>query len=205
MGGHGLPVPPLVPIVAVVALLAGISIGYGLAPKVQPVAATAEPDPIETPTQPPVSLPSGYYIEWKAVPGDPSQVYVYVVDGDGSMRVASGTLPPQGVSLATAAGNQVEPVDLANVVSAKIEPYYVVNPQASPNVWVWAIEVRVANPDQCGGGPDLQGELPAAGEASATPVVGDVSFDALCYIASRTVVVDYRTGIWLETIAASTP
>jgi len=199
MGGRGLPVPPLVPIVAVVALLAGVSIGYGLAPKVEPAAATIAPNPTGTPTQTPVSVPSGYITDW-SMPGDSTHVYVYQIDGDGTVLLPSETLPPKGVSLAVAAANKTAPVDLASVVAAKVEPYYMVNPTASSNIWVWAIEVKLPNPAVCRA-PVLGTLSPVEGPVTV-PQASDVDS---CAVEYQTVIVDYKTGIWLETIAGSTP
>ena len=200
MGGRGLPVPPLVPIVAGIALMAGISIGYGLAPRVQPVAVSPEPSATATPSPSPESLPSGYEISWVTAPGDASKVYVYVVDRGGSRLVPSATLPPRGVSLAVAAANQVEPVDLDEVVWARVQPYSMVNPLAPPNIWVWALDVRIASQTLCGG-PSVLPTPASTPDQTGEPIATTVT----CSFEVQTVVVDYKTGIWLETLAGSAP
>jgi hypothetical protein len=190
LGGSGLPVPPVTPIVAAVALLVGLSIGVGMGTKapdapsatVAPVASIAAASP--SPTAGADSTDSGevrFVIE--------AQGSDWVIVSGGVRRVLStNTVPPGGVSLTTAAANKTRPVKVAEIISARIVPYSQVHnggdgetcelasasgaAPACVDPWVWAIVVR----GSAGAGADY-----------------------------KTVVVDYQTGKWIETLSGFLP
>ena len=130
--GRGLPVPPVIPLVATFGLLAGLALGFWLAPKPSPsVAATATDS----------ALPSDSPLTFINEPHGPIQT----IDPANPSAGQSG-LPVGGLSLAQAlvalqeTAMQVPP---SNVLSARLARYNQVS--ASPGAsdeWVWVFVVQ---------------------------------------------------------------
>ena len=131
--GRGLPVPPVVVLVAVVGLFAGLALGYGIAPKPGPL-------PSSSPTMATVSLvesasPSASLALSVAPTAEPtSSAYELPPAGGLTLSEALAALDQNGMSVSESA-----------VIYARVERYGEATPNpfaGSPDEWVWAIAIR---------------------------------------------------------------
>ena len=130
--GKGLPVPPVLPLMVVLSILAGLAMGYGLAPK---------PGPSEPPVHPsetsPIALSSA------TLRADATIVPI-VLPAD-----TPEVPPPDGLSLAQALDAlNVSFGPPVGVLSARVGHYTPVS-----DGWVWLIVVRYSTVD-CGARAD---------------------------------------------------
>jgi hypothetical protein len=168
MKGGGLPVPPVLPIVAAVALLLGLTLGYRLAPTSTPSSSgTPAPSRSTDPTQ--VSLP---------LASERPNAVVYPLP-----PVTPAALPTGGVTQgqAVAAARDAWPFADADVISVQLVPaasFGGALEPASPT-WVWRVEVR--------GSDSLTCQAPAP-ETQPAPIQQTCSHEFV------TIVVDYKAG-----------
>ena len=183
MQSHSLPVPPLIPIVAVVALILGIGLGYGMAPKAGPTVSAAPLDPAATPT---ATAPIALYVP-ATVPAD------WLVIPLPTLQLATpDALPSGGLTLAQAisAAKAGWTFSDSDVISARIvQRTDVVTEASSPGQWVWEVVIRGPGPMVCTG-PLQASDSPEPLTSCALPT--SVSID-----------VDYVTGDWLYATAGS--
>jgi hypothetical protein len=168
--GKGLPVPPVIPLVAVVSILAGIALGYGLAPKAVALASPTPASQTAQPATPPIATQAA-----TIAPAPTSSAQGEATD---SREIP----PPGGLSLAQALeAFRVSFGPPAEVISARVAHY----PPVSSG-WVWLIVVPYFTP-VCDYGA-IAG-LPGPGQ-TAPP----------CRYVSTTemLVLDYVTGELLE-------
>jgi hypothetical protein len=180
LGGGAFPHPPVLPVVAVLTLFVGLSIGFGLAAR----DGAAPTQPAIAPTLP-VTQPS------TAAPTAPE---VFATDiicwGDGGAcggfivvtppPVVTVTAPPGGVTVteAIAAAEKTYGISDSDIVDVRLvdnSDYY--NDPSRADLWVWEIVVR---------GP---GEVACAGSSRIVLPDGSGS-----YVTYDEVVVDYLTG-----------
>jgi hypothetical protein len=175
--GRGLPVPPVIPLVVVFAILTGLAAGYGLAQKPGPSPA---PSASRADTLPLASSAQSF---------GPDGSAVSVV---GPTAVALEAPPPAGLTLEQAldamANAGIGAVPSA-VISARVVRYsQVVSDAPNPDEWVWSLVVTGNF-----GGPMGRNWCPPAATgtepASPTPCPWPAT--------SELVVVDYQTGHFL--------
>jgi hypothetical protein len=163
--GGAFPHPPVLPVVAVVAVLFGISVGFGLAPRTP--AATPRPtaDLIAVPTGPATAVPTG---PATAVPTDGSPSY---------------TPPGEGTTLAVAvtAAEKTFGIKAQDVISARLANGTAYLPAIDG--WVWEILVRGPGEIVCGRTWIVPAPQPSY---SAEPIYCDEAADV--------VIVDYASG-----------
>ena len=130
--GRGLPLPPLLPIVAIVFLFGGIAIGYRLG------AANPAPTPIQTASAPADSST----LVAEASPTSTTLTYF----GPGP---TSNELPPAGgITLASAvdsikqAGLGASPLQVISAHVARLGQIDPTNTRYPPEAWMWSISVR---------------------------------------------------------------
>jgi hypothetical protein len=169
--GHGLPVPPLLPTVAVLGIALGLVMGVRLAPP--PPTPTPAPLPSLTsdPSFEPTAVPSLVPTTLASIP-DPTAVVYPPADG----------LTMQGVlAHLSGPGWWLKPTD---VLSARVAQYNQVSSlrNNAPEVWVWVLVIK---------------DDPAA---STTPAcVGSPSTPSACSVDStQQLIVDYWTGDMME-------
>lgn len=175
--------PPVLPIVAVLALLLGLSLGYGLAPRETTASATT----MATPSSPAVTVPPSseiavatFYVAWPCL--DPT-----CVDTPAPIVVVPATpapAPSGGLSLSEAvkaASQAWRPFGDSDVVSAELITMSVVSPAMEPSDrWVWALTVRGSDVP-CSGG---------VRQAGASPRVAPLT----CQADSWFITIDYFSG-----------
>ncbi len=170
---RGLPVPPVIPLVAILCIVFGLSVGYGL-PRPTPMPSITPP---ETPVAATPSLTSAVTPALAAVP---SEVAI------GPEASGAAELPPSGgYTLAQALQALKATTDFpTDVISARVGRF----PPVSTG-WVWLIVVPYSVVE-CGG-TLLLGPSPAP-TPEPTP--------AACRSIDTTemIVMDYRTGAFLE-------
>jgi hypothetical protein len=180
MKSRSLPVPPLIPTIAAVALIVGISLGYGLALKVGPgFTATASASPSASPDATPVSIPSPQSSDWA----------VYIIGPAPTSTFEQ--LPVGGLTLAQAiaAARAGWPFADSDLISASIVQPQDVVVASQPNRWVWEVVIRGSGPMVCAD--------PLQPSDSPQPV-------ASCSLPSSVAIyVDYVTGEWLYATAGS--
>jgi xanthosine utilization system XapX-like protein len=181
MRGRTLPLPPVVPLVGALGVLLGVVLGSGLAPRGVPLAA---PSPAAIAATSPSSK------------GEPS-VFTGPTASPLDEAVTGGSpleLPPTGgLSLAQAlealgaTGMGASPAD---VISARIVRYAEVSSSsiAPGNEWVWAIVIRGSFPPVSCGGYRLGSPAPCLSPAP-----------------TERIVLDYRTGAFLEATTPALP
>jgi len=130
--GHGLPLPPLLPIVAMVFLFGGIAIGYRLGPT----------NPAPTPSRMASAPADLSTLVAEASPTSTPSIYV----GPGP---TSNELPPAGgIGLASAvdsirqAGLGASPLQVISAHVARLGQIDPTNTHYPPQAWMWSIAVR---------------------------------------------------------------
>ena len=130
--GHGLPLPPLLPIVAIVFLFGGIAIGYRLG------ATNPAPTPSQTASAP--TDTSALVAETSPT----STLSVYLGPGPTSNELP----PPGGIGLASAvdsikrAGLGASPLQVISAHVARLGQIDPTNTRYPPEAWMWSIAVR---------------------------------------------------------------
>lgn len=140
--GRGLPVPPVVALVAVVAVFAGIAFGYGIAPKPAPLPSssptTATVSTVESPSPPGSPVPS------VAPTPDPTSSANDLPPGGGlslsqALAALNENLKDSPASLLAIGPNIPE----SAVFYARVERYGdLPSLVQSPEEWVWAVAIR---------------------------------------------------------------
>jgi hypothetical protein len=184
MAGRGLPVPPAILTVAMVCLLAGLAIGFGLPHGPTPPVPTSppiSPVPSRAATDSPTVIPSapGPSIAPNTSPGDAP--------------------PPQGVPL-TQVLDELERGSLGprtDIIAARVVrlseiPIPVAIP---PDRWVWALTVRGSYINACGGTrfqpPEDPTNLPGPTSRIYSP----------CQATTELVVFDYQSGDFVYAVS----
>jgi hypothetical protein len=187
MQSHSLPVPPLIPIVAAVALILGISLGYGIAPRPGPLASAASADPTAAPT---ATGPDRLYVT-ATVPPD------WLVIPIPTMQLSPTDEPPSGgitLDQALAAAKKGWPFLDTDVLSVTTVRRDAVLPGALPDQWLWAIGLRG------NGGQFCSGPIPLD-DSSFVPASGS---SVSCGTFNLVIYVDYLTGEWVEANSSAT-
>lgn len=200
--GGAFPHPPILPVVAVLALLLGLSLGFGLAPK-QAAVSSESPSPtppLEWTTNPPtfpVDNPTAPdYFCWGAPPCASIPIVIYVTP--------EPTVPPSaptgGVTMAqaVAAAKKAFKVADKDILAVRLVDgtQYYFGP--STDGWFWEVVVRGPGAIPCGG------ILPASESPSVTPDP-QASGEVYCIDEYDAVIVDYRTGEALGMSSATYP
>jgi hypothetical protein len=196
LGGGAFPHPPVLPVVAVLTLFIGLSIGFGLAPRAGDGSAQSSGP---TTSLPPLRSPG----LTEPAPSDTS--YPIICWGDGGAcgpfilvtppPVVTTTAPPNGVTVmqAIAAAEDTYGIPESDIVDVRLvdNSDYYTDPLRS-DLWVWEIVVR---------GP---GEVPCADssdyftytheEPGATAFISRMVIADPCHDDMDVVVVDYLTG-----------
>jgi hypothetical protein len=128
--GRGLPLPPLIPMIAVICTLAGIVIGYGVAPR------PATPLPSRE------AAPSSLVAASPAIESSPSPV-----EPDIRHLVVPDRPPANGLTLSealAALSNSPAAAAPANIVSAEVVRFGAVanSGDAPSQQWVWVFTIR---------------------------------------------------------------
>lgn len=175
--GRGLPVPPVVVLVAAVGLLIGLGLGYGMAPE---------------PTSPPASFPTKTTASLVASPLLPASVRPSVTPASVPTSSTYEVPPAGGLTLteALAALNKLGwGISPSAVISARVERYGEASPAlvgGPSDEWVWAIVVRgTFFYASCGG------HLPSPAPCPST--------------TTEMIILDYGTGAFLETLSPAFP
>ena len=176
--GRGLPVPPVVVLVAVAGVLIGLALGYGIAPK-------PSPPPASSPTTATASLVASPL--QSASPG-PS------VAPASAPTASAYELPPAGgltLTEALAALNKLGfGISPSAVISARVERYGEASPAlvgGPSDEWVWAFVVRGSfQPASCG----VPRPSPEPCPSPAT---------------TEMIILDYGTGAYLEARSPAFP
>jgi hypothetical protein len=123
--GKGLPVPPVMPLVAVLSILAGLALGYGLAPRAATLASPTPRANSAKPAGPPIATPAA------TIPAEPK------ASPPGGPTGSPEIPPPGGLSLAQALeAFRVSFGPPAEIISARVARY----PPVTTG-WVWLIVV----------------------------------------------------------------
>ena len=174
--GRGLPVPPVLPLVAIIGIFMGLAMGYRIAANPEPSAA---PTPALTaaPTLPASAAPSTA----------PDQAYVPIV---GPISVANP--PADGLTIDQLLGKLAGPwmrVPSSDVLSARVAHYnQVSNTRTQSAQWVWVIVLK----NDGGAAMNGQGCLPAA------PAVATLPPNCVVIPTTQILILDYVTGDFLE-------
>jgi len=175
--GRGLPVPPVLPIVAAICVFLGLAMGYRIAPSPTPTEAppsivaeaTETPAGSDNPTAPvqPLQTPRVGFVDASPPTGG--------MDMDKLLESLSGRT--WGIST-------------ASVVSARVAHYNEVSTvHATSRQWVWVVNFR----------SHYSFMLPGEGCPAAPSVAPDPSTAACPSVeATWTVILDYLTGDFLE-------
>jgi hypothetical protein len=180
--GRGLPVPPVLPIVAIVSILVGLAMGYGLAPRPEPATPPATPSTPASATASALAAQIAYPSLAQSL--DPTLAPI-------QSTVSTLEIPPSGgLSLSQALealGASFGP--RSDVISARISRY----PPVSSG-WVWLIVVPYSAL-YCKDGPPLPAEpaVPAGPLAESVPLG-----DCRSITSTELVILDYQTGEFLE-------
>ncbi len=167
--GKGLPVPPILPLVAVVSIFAGLAMGYGLAPK---------PEASEAPNAP--SVVSEAPVVSASIPTLPDPGTT-ASEPAGSFELP----PPGGLTLAEALhALSVSFGPPANVISARVGRYPAVTPG-----WVWLIVVPYS---------DFDCDYSRTARIAAVPLETASPAPCRAVKATEMVILDYLTGDFLE-------
>jgi hypothetical protein len=189
--GRGLPVPPLIPLVAIACLLVGLAAGYGIAPN----HAVSTPSPA-SPTPEVTVAPTDVYLFY---PADGIMTFPAALPTESAP--ATGLSLKRALSALEGLGWGLPP---STVVSARVDRFGNVGWDSSypPEQWVWVFVVT-------GGTDDTVVCTTVAAEASADPyappaaptIPASSSPDvSLCRVVSTeaTVILDYTTGDLIE-------
>lgn len=199
MGGRGLALPPLAPMVGAMCLILGLAVGFGLAPKAAPTAtsvatpATTEAVPVAPPTIPaeePAATPIVFF-----APGG-----VVTVDGPGLAPPSDGLSLTDALAALEAAGLG----DRGSVVSARIARYgeFLPSSEAATDSWVWALTVHAQIVGPCAGWyPASPSDAPPTSADPSMPAA--LGWTACGFWVSQVVILDYRTGAFLGTSQSS--
>jgi hypothetical protein len=175
--GRGLPVPPVVVLVAAVGVFIGLALGYGIAPKPSPAPASSPTTATASPVGSP--LPSALPVPSTTPTSEPTaSAYELPPAGGLTLTEALEMLAKSGIGISPSA-----------VISARVERYGEASPAPAggpSDEWVWAIVVRGSFPGfGCGGyQPSPEPCLPATTEL---------------------IILDYRTGAYLEARSPASP
>lgn len=174
--GKGLPVPPVIPLVAIIGIFMGLAMGYRIAANPEPSAAPTRAL-TAAPTLPP---PAAAFTA-------PDQPYVPIV---GPISVANP--PPDGLTIDQLLGKLAEPwmrIPSSDVLSARVAHYnQVSNTRTQSEQWVWVIVLR----NDGGATVNGQGCLAAASADPTSPQ------DCVVIRTTQILIVDYVTGDFLE-------
>ena len=195
--GRGLPVPPLVPLVAVACLLAGLAIGYRIAPNYE--ASPQSP----TPSAPEITVsPSEVYAIWPAIGPVtfPPTLPTASLPADGlSMKNALSALESLGWGLPPSTIVSLR-VDLMGNVG--------LDTGLSPDEWVWVFVIGGDSNGSvmCGPvGPETTADPSASPSALVIQTDGQPEpVDCQPMAMEMTVILDYRTGDLIETYGTVT-
>ncbi len=188
--GRGLPVPPLMPLLAIVCLLVGLAAGYRIAPNHEASSPSRTSSAPET-----AVAPRDFYQVW---PGIGPMTFVPTLPTESppatglSMMEALGALEGLGWGMPP-----------STVVSARVDRFGNVGWDTSftPDEWVWVFVVTGDNDSSmvCGVTPE------ATADPSASPSVPPIQIDSsaqvfICRVApmDATVILDFRTGELIE-------
>lgn len=202
MGGHGLALPPLAPMVGVMCLVLGLAVGFGLAPKTTP-AATSAATPASSQAGVPVATPT-------APAEEPVATMAYFAPGNVVTIDVPGSVPPDGLSLTEAlAALQASGLgDWDSVVAARIARYGEVLPssdattEATINSWVWVLTMRARLVGPCAGAYQVSPSDAPPGSADPS-MPARLEWTACGFLVSQVVILDYQTGAFLGTSQAS--
>jgi hypothetical protein len=174
--GRGLPVPPVVVLVAAAGVLIGLALGYGIAPKPSPPPAssptTATASLVASPLQSASPGPS-------VAPASAPTASAY------ELPPAGGLTLTEALAMLTKSGMGISP---SAVISARVERYGEASPAlvgGPPDEWVWAFVVRGTFPPFLWGGYQ-----PPEPRSPATTEI---------------IILDYGTGAFLETLSPAFP
>jgi hypothetical protein len=202
MGGHGLALPPLAPMVGVLCLVLGLAVGFGAAPKTAP-AATPASSQAGVPAATPAATPT-------ALTEEPAATMAYLAPGNLVTIGVPGTIPPDGLSLteALAALQAAGMGDWDSVVAARIARYWEVLPSTEATTeetmdsWVWALTVRAQLIGPCAGVRQVPpSDAPSTSADPSMPTA--IQWTACGFRVLQVVILDYQTGAFLGTSEAS--
>lgn len=174
--GRGLPVPPVLPLVALLGIFLGLAMGYRIA---------ANPEPSAAPTTTPAAAPT------TLTPAPPSiapdQAYVPIV---GPISVANP--PADGLTMDELLGVLAGPwmrIPSSDVLSARVARYnQVSNTRTQSTQWVWVIVIK----DDVAAAVNGHDCRPVAPSNATLPP------DCVVVETTQIVILDYVTGDFLE-------
>ncbi|MGD0863236.1 MAG: hypothetical protein ABSA21_10825 [Candidatus Limnocylindrales bacterium] len=184
--GRGLPVPPVIPLVAALGLLIGLALGAGLVPKPGPsvasVPTTAAASVVASP------LPS-------SAPYSPVATAAGVATGVAELPPADGLSLAQALVALQGSGMDVSP---SAVISARVARYGAVYAEApDPDEWVWAFVIHGYFPP-LGGGIRFCDQSPAAtAMPTRSPELCPPAAPTAAAATTEMIVLDYETGAFL--------
>jgi hypothetical protein len=195
LGGGAFPHPPVLPVVAVLTLFIGLSIGFGLAPRAGDGSAESSGP---TASLPPLRSPGP-----TAVPTEGSHPIICWGDGGACgpfilvtpRPVVTTTAPPNGVTVteAIAAAENTYGISESDIVDVRLVDNgdYYTDPLRS-DLWVWEIVVRGPGDVPCADNPDSF--TYTYEEPGATAFISQVVIPDPCHDDMDVIVVDYLTG-----------
>jgi hypothetical protein len=197
--GRGLPVPPVIPIVAAVCLMFGLAMGYRMAPG--PGPTPSPPPDVALATPAPTETLASYY-QWTLnadaspaaapVAADVAVITRYFMEGS--------TPPPGGLSLGELLKNLAGRswgIAPENVVSARVAPYRDVSVAgAKSDLWVWVVNYRIHRTHTFT--TEACYVVPVDGATPAAQNCPDVE-------TTQTLIFEYTTGEFLELQSWSIP
>jgi hypothetical protein len=176
-GGRGLPVPPILPLVAVVSILLGLSLGYRISPGPAPTS-------FATPTFREIATAAATATA-PAIATAPA--LVAVAEPTGKLNPPTGGLTLQQL-LQILAGPSMG-IAAADVIAARVDRYDLVTATATrTQQWVWVVTMR----------DDVMSET--NGHECFTIVGPVATLQPGCVVVetTETLILDYRTGEFLE-------
>jgi hypothetical protein len=186
--GRGLPVPPVIPLVAILGIFIGLGLGYRIAPNQErsPAPSSARTAALaERPTAGPTEISIAYEF---ASPGpiSPGESFVSIV---GPIDVVNP--PAQGLTIEKLLAVLAQPgmwIPSSDVISARVAHYNQVSSTGTTSAqWVWVVVIRtsagsVVNGDECG----------------ALGASGIVHAECIAIETTQIIILDYVTGEFLE-------
>jgi hypothetical protein len=182
--GRGLPVPPVIPLVAILGIFIGLGIGYRIAP-----SRATSPTPSSAGTAAPgegATAGPTVFTNSDPEPISPGRSFISIV---GPIDVVNP--PAEGLNIEKLLAVLAKPgmwIPSSDVISARVARYNQVSSTGTTSAqWVWVVVIRTS-----GGSAANGDECPAMGASGIVPS------DCIAIETTQIIILDYVTGEFLE-------